>query len=111
PPFDDARVRRAIDASINRQRIIDVALAGYGSVAWSPIPPGQPLARMVKRVPVDAGALLDSAGWTRGPSGWRMRNGQRLGFALRTVGSSDNALEQLVQADLREQGIAVEIQQ
>lgn len=111
PPFDDARVRRAIDASINRQRIIDVALAGHGSVAWSPIPPGHPLARMVKRAPVDAGAILDSAGWARGSGGWRTRNGQRLGFTLRTVGSGDNALEQLVQADLREQGIAVEIQQ
>lgn len=111
PPFDDARVRRAIDASINRQRIIDVALAGYGSVAWSPVPPGHPLARLVKRAPVDPGAILDSAGWTRSADGWRMRNGQRLGFTLRTVGSGDNALEQLIQADLREQGIAVEIQQ
>jgi len=111
PPFDDARVRRAIDASINRQRIIDVALAGYGTVAWSPIPPGHPLARLVKRAPADPGAILDSAGWNRGRDGWRSRAGRRLEFTLRTVGSGDNALEQLIQADLREQGIAVEIQQ
>jgi peptide/nickel transport system substrate-binding protein len=111
PPFDDARVRRAIDASINRQRIIDVALAGYGTVAWSPIPPGHPLARLIKRAPADPGAMLDSAGWKRGSDSWRTRNGRRLAFTLRTVGSGDNALEQLIQADLREQGIAVEIQQ
>jgi peptide/nickel transport system substrate-binding protein len=111
PPFDDPRVRRAIDASINRSRIIDVALAGYGTVAQGPIPPGHPLARLVKRAPRDPGAILDSAGWKRGTGPWRERDGKPLRFTLRTVGSGDNALEQLIQADLRSQGIQVEIQQ
>ena len=111
PPFDDPRVRRAIDASINRSRIIDVALAGYGTVAQGPIPPGHPLARLVKRAPRDPGAILDSAGWKRGTGTWRERDGKPLRFTLRTVGSGDNALEQLIQADLRLQGIQVEIQQ
>jgi peptide/nickel transport system substrate-binding protein len=111
PPFDDVRVRRAIDAAINRARIIDVALSGHGTPAQGPIPTGHPLARLVKRAPVDAGAVLDSAGWRRGAGGWRERGGERLRFTLRTVGSSDNAIEQLIQADLRAHGIDVDILQ
>lgn len=110
-PFRDARVRRAIAASINRQRLIDVALAGFATAAQGPVPPSHPLARLVKRIPEDAGALLDSSGWGRGPDGWRAKNGVPLRFTLETVGSGDNAIEQLVQADLREQGIQMEIRQ
>ncbi len=110
-PFIDSKVRRAVAASINRQRLIDVALAGFGTAAQGPVPPSHPLARLVKRVPVDAGALLDSAGWRRGADGWRTKDGIPLQFTLETVGSGDNAIEQLIQADLRGQGIRMEIRQ
>ena len=41
----------------------------------------------------------------------RRRNGRPFSFDLLTVGSGDNALEQLLQADLAERGIAVKIRQ
>src|SRR5437867_5430304 len=52
-PFDDARVRRAIDVSIDRRRILDAALAGYGTPASGPVPPANPLAleRGIERDP------------------------------------------------------------
>lgn len=39
PPFDDARVRRAISHSINREQLVQGVLFGRGEVAHDPIPP------------------------------------------------------------------------
>ena len=113
PPFDDARVRRAISASIDRERIVLAALAGYGKPAAGPVPPESPLA--LPAVPTHdprlADSLFDAAGWHRAASGARARSGQPLEFDLLTVGSGDNALEQLVQADLSLRGVRVNIRQ
>jgi peptide/nickel transport system substrate-binding protein len=112
PPFDDERVRRAIDGLIDRRRIVDAALAGFGVPADGPLSSDHPFHAPAARVPAGAAAaLLDSAGWRRADAGLRQRNGQPLAFTLLTVGSGDNAIEQLVQADLREHGIGMEIRQ
>ncbi|MGQ0650323.1 MAG: peptide ABC transporter substrate-binding protein [Gemmatimonadaceae bacterium] len=110
PPFDDARVRRAVAGAINRKRIVDVALSGFGLPADGAIPADHPFHAPTHRR-IDPGAELDSAGWRRQADGWRSREGRPLRFALRTVGSGDNAVEQLIQADLRSEGIRVEIEQ
>src|SRR6185312_2448311 len=56
-----------------------------------------------------ADSLLDAAGWRRGPDGARRRGGRTFAVGLLTVGSGDNALEQLIQADLAARGIHVAI--
>lgn len=113
PPFDDARVRRAISLSIDRRRIVDAALAGYGTPASGPVPPESPLALSgsTTRDTVAADSLLDAAGWHRGATGVRTRAGKAFDFELLTVGSGDNALEQLVQSDLAARGVLVRIRQ
>jgi peptide/nickel transport system substrate-binding protein len=111
PPFDDVRVRQAIDASLDRERIVAAALAGYGRPAGGPVVPENPLA--VQRDPVHdpgrADSLLDAAGWRRDDTGTRRRDGKDLALEMLTVGSGDHALEQLLQADLAARGVHIEI--
>lgn len=126
-PFDDVRVRRAVSLAIDRARLVEVALAGFGEPATGAVPPGHPLAAdgevsgassgappAAARPRADSAAAarwLDEAGWRVGRDGWRHKAGAPLRFTLSTVGSGDNALEQLIQADLRRVGVAVEIRQ
>ncbi|MFD2249252.1 peptide/nickel transport system substrate-binding protein [Pseudochelatococcus lubricantis] len=78
PYFKDLRVRQAIAHAIDRQTILDVVYNGYGIVAPSPISPL--LKRFyydgVETYPFDldkANALLNEAGYPRGPDGVRFR--------------------------------------
>lgn len=107
-PFHDVRVRRAVGMSINRKRIVDAALAGYATPASGPVPPENPLALAwpAAHDARRADSLLDAAGHRRGAGGWR-----GIEVELLTVGSGDNAVEQLIQADLAERGIRVIIRQ
>ena len=113
PPFDDVRVRRALALAIDRRRIVAVAVHGYGEPSSAPIPSTHPYGEPATPVQDTARAdsLLDAAGWRRGADGLRGRGGKRLAFELLTVGSSDNAAEQLIQSDLARVGARVEIRQ
>ncbi|MEO7458136.1 MAG: peptide ABC transporter substrate-binding protein [Gemmatimonadaceae bacterium] len=112
-PFDDVRVRRAVARSIERARIVDIALAGFGRPSSSPLPPDSPLSWTppVMRDTASADSLLDAAGWRRGAGGVRARNGRSLAVELLTVGSGDNVAEQLVQGDLAARGFTVTVRQ
>ena len=113
-PFDDRRVRLAVARSIDRARIVQIALAGFGTPAATPVPPESPLAwrgAPPQRDTMLADSLLDVAGWRRGTDGVRVRNGHRFSIELLTVGTGDNVAEQLVQADLAARGIELRIRQ
>ncbi len=113
-PFGDPRLRRALTMALDRRRIVAAYLYGFGVVADGPVPPWDPRAVPVPHVPFDragAEALLDSLGWRAGPDGWRRKGGRPLAFTILTVGSADNALEQMIQADFRAVGVRAGIRQ
>ena len=112
-PFNDVRVRRAVARSIQRERIVQVALGGYGRASSSPVSPDNPLSwePPVQTDTAQADSLLAAAGWRRGADGMRARGGVPLRAELLTVGSGDNVAEQLVQGDLRARGIAATVRQ
>ncbi|MDH3291379.1 MAG: ABC transporter substrate-binding protein [Gemmatimonadota bacterium] len=113
-PFDDVRVRRALTMALDRQAIVAAALYGFGTPADGPVPPEHPWFEPVAGVGhgvVAARSLLEAAGWETGSDGIRRRRGRRLAFQLLTVGSGDNVLEQMIQAQLRSVGAAVTIRQ
>ena len=114
PPFDDVRVRRALSLSIDRERLVSLALAAQGAPARGPVPLGHPFAAAfaIPRHANDvmrADSLLSAAGWLRGADGVRARGGRSLAFELLCVGSGDNLMEQLIQADLSARGIRADI--
>lgn len=112
PPFDDGRVRRAVSAAIDRARIVEVALSGFGTPSASAVSSDNPRSQPALPIPRDSiGILLTAAGWRRSPNQTWTKNGKPLAFTLLTVGTSDNAIEQLVQADLRAVGIDMSIRQ
>jgi len=84
--LQDVRVRRAIDLALNREQIVEKAIAGFGQPAYSPIPPVSWAfdAEMNRRRhdPAEAARLLDAAGWKKNPAGWRERRGQPLTLEL-----------------------------
>lgn len=103
-PFNDVRVRRALNMAVNRQPLIDVLLLG------STVPANQPAAAHVlghdpniPHYPYDpdaARALLAEAGYPNGFS-----------FVLETTGAGGSSLSvyQQVAADLAQVGVKMEI--
>ncbi len=66
PPFDDNRVRQALKLVVDRQRMVDTALVGYGEIGNdNPIPPSSAEAYLTEPIQRDvekAKQLLKEAG-------------------------------------------------
>ncbi|MGG8645482.1 ABC transporter substrate-binding protein, partial [Streptomyces lividans] len=81
----DRAIRRALDAAVDRQAMVDKILDGAGRPAYGPLPVDDPWYERGIERPRDlaaAGRILDEAGWKPGSGGIRARDGQRASFTL-----------------------------
>jgi peptide/nickel transport system substrate-binding protein len=97
PPFNRLAVRRAVSDAIDRQELVDGYIYGFGTPAVGPVPPSAP-------------GYLPVARASHGPIS-AAPSGERIRFELVTVGSGEAALEQMVQARLKNAGFDVTIRQ
>lgn len=114
-PFDDKRVRQAINYALNKQELIDGVLLGLGEPVASPYKPGtrwsNPELSPYPYDPEKAIALLREAGYTeRDSDGYLRKNGKRLRFEILTNQNKQREMSAvLIQRRLKEIGIDTSI--
>ncbi|MGO7418712.1 ABC transporter substrate-binding protein [Rhizobium ruizarguesonis] len=85
-PYNDLKVRQALQAGINRQEIIDTVYTPDWKLATSFIQSNVPGATdqsdLLAYNPEKAEKLLDEAGWVKGADGIRTKNGEPLVLTL-----------------------------
>lgn len=114
-PFDDIRVRQAINYAINKQEIIDGVLLGLGEPVSSPYKPGtrwsNPNLQPYRYDPAKAIALLKEAGFEdHNGDGILDRDGKPLAFEILTNQNKQREMSAvLIQRRLKEIGVDAKI--
>ena len=114
-PFDDKRVRQAINYAIDKQELIDGVLLGLGEPVASPYKPGtrwsNPKLKPYPYDPQKARQLLKEAGYAdHDGDGTLDRDGKPLAFEILTNQNKQREMSAvLIQRRLREIGIDVSI--
>ncbi|WP_066050810.1 nickel ABC transporter substrate-binding protein [Robertmurraya korlensis] len=109
----DVNVRRAVDALIDRQKIVDTILLGYGEPAVGPFLPSLPFAPSYeKSESMTAVTYLEDAGYSL-VDGKMQKDGDPLTFTLLTYSARADLplIAQVFQSDAKRIGIDVEIRQ
>ncbi len=104
-PFDNPKVRQAMNYAVNKQAIIDTILAGVGNQSTAPVVPAVFGYTQVGPYPYDpqkARQLLAEAGY---PDGFKAVFHHPSGRYL-----MDSTIAEAVQAMLREVGVQIELQ-
>jgi peptide/nickel transport system substrate-binding protein len=108
--LQDVRVREALRLAIDRAQINAKVQNGLYILNESPVVPISQYHLNEPLVPYDiakANALLDAAGWKRGPGGIRTKNGLRLSLVLvAAIGGPDQDTEiELIRSSWKQLGI------
>jgi peptide/nickel transport system substrate-binding protein len=115
PIVDDVRVRQALAYATDRKALIDATSFGINDLGEGDQPTmSWAYDRHLRPYPYDparAAALLDAAGWRRGPDGMRARDGQPLVLQLALLAGHaiDERVAVLLQAQWHAAGIALSI--
>ncbi|PMC36821.1 ABC transporter substrate-binding protein [Bacillus sp. UMB0899] len=114
--LQDVNVRRAVDALIDRQKIVDTILLGYAEPAVGPFAPSLPFAPSYEQSETSskeaAIKYLEDAGYTL-KDGKMQKDGEQLSFTLLTYSARADLplIAQVFQSDAKQIGINVEIRQ
>ncbi|HWQ13040.1 MAG TPA: peptide ABC transporter substrate-binding protein, partial [Roseiflexaceae bacterium] len=115
-PLADVGLRRALALALDKDTLIERALAGQGARLDTPILPGwwaaAPDVQWYPADPSQAADVLDSLGYLRGPDGFRAREGAPLALTLITDGMQERmAVAQEIARQWGAAGVRVEVQQ
>ncbi|WFS24891.1 ABC transporter substrate-binding protein [Rhizobium rhododendri] len=114
-PYDDVKVRQALQAGINRQEIIDTVYTPDWKLATSFIQSNVPGATdqsaLLAYNPDQAGKLLDEAGWVKGADGIRAKDGKPLVLTLYSNPylATSKSIDELIAQQLGKIGWKVDI--
>lgn len=117
PVLGDIRVRRALSMAVDRTAMLRNVFGDLGRIGHGPFPMGQTASDSTIRLPAydtaAAAALLDSAGWRRGPDGMRSKNGRPLRFSIMVPTASTTRMKYapLLQEQFHRIGAAASIDQ
>ena len=114
PPFNDIRVRQALNYAIDKNEVIKGVLLGLGEPIASPYKPGtrwiNPNLSPYPYKPSKALALLEEAGFKKNNDGILMKNGKPLKFEIITNQNKQREMTAVViQKRLQEIGVEVSI--
>lgn len=114
-PYDDVKVRQALQAGINRQEIIDTVYTPDWKLATSFIQSNVPGATdqsaLLAYNPAKAEKLLDEAGWIKGAGGIRTKDGKQLSLTLHSNPylATSKSIDELIAQQLGKIGWKVDI--
>jgi peptide/nickel transport system substrate-binding protein len=115
--LSDVKVRTALNLAVDRKPIVDSVYFGNGEPASTYIHPKTPdfdpnvPQHLGKYDPVQAGKLLDEAGWKMGPDQFRYKDGKKLTLQLYGfAGGRSPKVAEAVQGYWRKIGVDLQLQ-
>jgi peptide/nickel transport system substrate-binding protein len=109
--FAKREVRRALDLALNKERIVESILGGYGSVINSPLPPNVAKIRESEYSIEKATLILEDNGWKKNEDGIWEKKDTLLSFSLSTSNTTElKAVASIVEEEWENFGALVDLQ-